>query len=152
MTKSEDRNSWKLPKKLAKSFSQSMKEHYTDIDLRDNILEGSPPPKNIPSTPCLDSTMETYLGEAKAPFTAVNDKALARISSKIRDVTGPLGRLWKTCHKGQVNKRKQKFIKKKLDQSMVLLAQAVSAIIFHRRRAILTSISRNKERAHSTGG
>ena len=148
MTKSEDKNSWKLPKKLAKSFSHSMKEHYTDIDLRDNILEGSPPPKNIPPTPCLDSAMETYLGEAKAPFTAVNDKALARISSKIRDVTGPLGHLWKMCHKGRVSKRKSKFMKEKLDQSMVLIAQAVSAITFHRRRAILTSISRNKERAH----
>eukprot|EP00112_Aurelia_sp_Birch-Aquarium-sp1_P020099 Seg5098.1 transcript_id=Seg5098.1/GoldUCD/mRNA.D3Y31 product="hypothetical protein" protein_id=Seg5098.1/GoldUCD/D3Y31 len=147
MTKSEDINSWKLPKKLARPFSKNLKEHYTDAELRDNILQDRPLPKNIPPTPCLDSTMETYLGEAKVPFVAVNDKSLARISAKTRDITGPLSRVWETCHKRHVNKVKSKFIKKKLDQSMVLITQAVSTVTFHRRRTILTSIARNKERA-----
>ena len=45
MTKLEDRKSCKfLQKKLAESFPRSMKEHYTDIDLRANIVKGSPPP------------------------------------------------------------------------------------------------------------
>ena len=70
MIKLEDRKSCKfLQKKLAESFPRSMKEHYTDIDLRANIVKGSPPPpkKNIP--PILfhvcSSTMETHLGEAE---------------------------------------------------------------------------------------
>ena len=147
MTKSEDMNSWKLPKRLAKSFNKHLSEHYTDTDLKDNILEDFPPPKNIPPTPCLDSTMETYLGEAKAPFVAVNDKSLARISSEIRDITRPLSRVWDSCHKGKYNKLKSKFVKEKIDQSMVLISQAVSAVTFHRRRSVLTSLAKNKERA-----
>ena len=64
--------SGKLQEKLAESFPQSMKEHYIDIDLSANIMEGSPPPKNIPPSPCnvCASVMETYLSEAKAPQSA----------------------------------------------------------------------------------
>ena len=43
---------------------------------------------------------------------------------------------------------KTKFIRKKLDQTITLVTQAMSALTFHRRRAVLTSLVRNKERAH----
>ena len=148
MTKTEDMNAWKLPKKLAKSFARNLQEHYTDAELKDNILEECPPPKNIPPTPSLDSTTETYLGEVKATYAIANDNALARLSSKIRDITGPLSRVWDMCHRGKMNKIKSKMAKEKLDQSMVLISQAMSAITFHRRRAVLTSIAKNRDRAH----
>eukprot|EP00112_Aurelia_sp_Birch-Aquarium-sp1_P022133 Seg6132.1 transcript_id=Seg6132.1/GoldUCD/mRNA.D3Y31 product="hypothetical protein" protein_id=Seg6132.1/GoldUCD/D3Y31 len=51
MTKEVDINSWKLPKPLAKAFSQDLREHYTEGDLRQNILEDCPVPKNIPGVP-----------------------------------------------------------------------------------------------------
>eukprot|EP00794_Sanderia_malayensis_P012627 gene12627-13917_t len=39
MTKSEDLNAWKLPKKLAKTFAKHLSEHVTDEDIKTNILE-----------------------------------------------------------------------------------------------------------------
>lgn len=115
MTKAEDLNSWKLPRKLAKSFTGNLQEHYADAELKDNILEDCPVSKNIPPTPHLNSTTETYLGEAKATFAIANDISLARVSGKIRDITGPLSRVWDMCHKGTMNKMKSKMVKEKLD-------------------------------------
>ena len=93
MTKSGEENSWKLPKDLAKSFSRNLREHYTEAEIRENILEDFPVPKNIDSTPQLDSLMETYLGETKNVYATRNDQSLARISTKIRDATGPLSQV-----------------------------------------------------------
>ena len=92
--------------------------------------------------------METYLGSAKANYATVNDRSLFRILSKVRDITGPLGHLWKLCHRTKQSTVKTKFIRKKLDQTMMLVTQAMSALTFHRRRTVLTSLARNKERAH----
>lgn len=39
-------------------------------------------------------------------------------------------------------------IRDKLDKSVTLLSQAISAVTFHKRRAVLTSLARNRERAH----
>ena len=148
MTKSGEENSWKLPKDLAKSFSRNLREHYTEAEIRENILEDFPVPKNIDSTPQLDSLMETYLGETKNIYATKNDQSLARISNKIRDVTGPLSQVWRMCHAKKSSKLRATAIRDKLDKSMTLLSQAISAVTFHRRRAVLTSLARNRERAH----
>ena len=88
MTRSEDVNAWKLPKKLAKTFMKNLGEHFTDEEIKTNILEDYPVAKNIPQVPSLDSTMETYLGSAKANYATVNDRSLFRILSKVRDIYG----------------------------------------------------------------
>eukprot|EP00794_Sanderia_malayensis_P004489 gene4489-5084_t len=95
MTKSEDQNAWKLPKKLAKTFAKNLNEHFTDEDTNINILKENTVAKNIPETPQLDSIMETYLSNNKTGYVAVNDKAL----SKIRNIPGPLSRVWKLVTK-----------------------------------------------------
>ena len=148
MTKSGEENSWKLPKDLAKSFSKNLREHYTEAEIRENILEDFPVPKNINCTPQLDSLMETYLCETKNVYATKNDQSLARISTKIRDVTGPLSQVWKMCHAKKSSKIRATAIRDKLDKSMTLLSQAISAVTFHRRRAVLTALARNRERAH----
>ena len=148
MTKSGKENSWKLPKDLAKSFSKNLREHYTEAEIRENILEDFPVPKNINCTQQLDSLLETYLCETKNVYATKNDQSLAKISTKIRDVTGPLSQVWKMCHAKKSSKIRATAIRDKLDKSMTLLSQAISAVTFHRRRAVLTSLARNRERAH----
>eukprot|EP00112_Aurelia_sp_Birch-Aquarium-sp1_P000216 Seg1018.18 transcript_id=Seg1018.18/GoldUCD/mRNA.D3Y31 product="Unconventional myosin-Va" protein_id=Seg1018.18/GoldUCD/D3Y31 len=148
MTKSQDVNAWKLPKKLAKIFHKNLREHFTDEEIKTNILEDYPVAKNVPQAPSLDSIMETYLGSTKATYAAANDRSLLRMMSKVRDITGPLGHLLKLCHKSKQSTLRTKFIRKKMDQTMILVTQAMSALTFHRRRAVLTSLARNKERAH----
>ena len=146
MTKSEDLNAWKLPKKLAKTFAKNLNEHFTDEDINANILEENTVAKNIPQIPQLDSIMETYLGNNKMGYVAVNDKALSKITSKIRNITGPLSRVWKLCHKKKSTLR-TKSIRKRMDQSMILISQAMQALTFHRRRTVLASLARDKDRA-----
>ena len=47
-----------------------------------------------------------------------------------------------------MNKMKSKVAKEKLDQSFVLISQAMSATTFHGRRAVLTSLANGRDRAH----
>ena len=85
MTKSDDLNAWKLPKKLAKTFAKNLNEHFTDEDINANILEENTVAKNIPQIPQLDSIMETYLGNNQMGYVAVNDKAKIIVKNHIKN-------------------------------------------------------------------
>ena len=128
MTQANNLNSWKLPKPLSNTFSRDLKEHYTEEELRQNILEDCPVPKNIPQVPHVDNIMETYLSETKHGYAATNDKCLARIASKIRDIAGPLSQVWKMAHLKKTGNIRTTAVRSKLDQTMTLLAQAFSAV------------------------
>lgn len=111
MTKAEDVNSWKLPRKLDKCFTGNQ-EHYTDAGLKDNILEACQSPK-------------TYLPPHTLKVSSnVPWGGKGHICQNLRH-TGPLSCGW-----------------------MMVVCHAMSAVTFHRRRAVLTSIAKNRKRAH----
>ena len=112
-----------VAKEIGKNLQQNLGEHFTNEEIKTSILENYLVAKNIPQVPSLDSTMETYLGSAKASYATVNDRSLFRILSKVRDITGPLVHLYKLCHRTKQSTMKTKFIRKKLDQTMTKLCQ-----------------------------
>ena len=73
-----------------------MRTYYTDAQIQKAVLDKEPVPSKMDKTMKLDSIMESYLREKNTPgkIASKKDKSLARISSKIRDIMGPLAKIW----------------------------------------------------------
>ena len=138
----KDRHMWSLPEQLAGYFNDLTKEYFDDDDLRDElgvpIKEVNPVPENIQKVPKLDSFLEEDWREKK--FLVENDNDVARVQERIRDVMGPLSKVWLTLE--GVKKDPEAFIDIKelvawTQQSVLLLAQASNAATYKRRIDVL---------------
>ena len=94
----KERHMWSLPTQLADYFNELTRELFEDDDLRDEnglpIKEVNPVPENIQKVPKLDNFLEEDWKEKK--FLVENDNDVARVQERIRDVMGPLSKVWLT--------------------------------------------------------
>ena len=94
----KERHMWSLPDQLASYFNDLSREFFEDDDLRDEfgvpIKEVNPVPENIQKVPKLDNFLEEDWKEKK--FLVENDSDVARVQERIRDVMGPLSKVWLT--------------------------------------------------------
>ena len=92
----KERHLWSLPAQLADYFNDLTREFFEDDDLRDEnglpIKEVNPVPENIQKVPKLDNFLEEDWKEKK--FLVENDNDVARVQERIRDVMGPLSKVW----------------------------------------------------------
>jgi len=84
-------NEWYLDKHLADYIDNYTLQYVPDKDIKD-ILEKTPTPDNVKETLKLDKSMESFLREKgfSGGRALSQDKSLTRISSKVRDILGPL--------------------------------------------------------------
>ena len=133
---------WTLPPDLAGYFNDFVKEFYDDDDLRDEdgncIKEKHPVPENIQKVPKLDTFVEEDWKDKK--YLVEGDGDVARIQQRLRDVMGPLSKVWKTLE--DVKKKPDTWVNIKelaqlTEHSILLLAQASNAATYKRRIDVL---------------
>jgi len=132
----EEKSSWKLSNSQAKYTVKNFNSYVSEKTLRESILEKQPVPRNIGEPKELDGFMRDLLYDARKNFTLDSDKKLRKIQSKVYEVMGPLGSLWK-----KISKAKKKGgtavsggdIIRTLDQSVILLGQVNNSLNFLRR-------------------
>ena len=90
LTKKE-KNAWSLPTEMADYANLQFNTYVPEADLEEDILEESPIPTNFNEPKKLDDFMKPYLAETPAIFT---DNTYEKIQKRIRQVMGPLARLW----------------------------------------------------------
>ena len=99
-TRKKERHMWALPVQLADYFNDLTREFFEDDDLRDGdgnpIKEVHPVPENIQKVPRLDNFIEQMWQKDSKKFLTENDHDVARIQERIRDVMGPLSKVWLT--------------------------------------------------------
>ena len=145
-------NEWELPKNMAKYLNQVSNKHLKDSLARKEILEAHPVPKNVPPTPELDAITRSILQRANRNVVLSKEKNLRECQNKLRDVWGPLGRMWVYITALQDNEEICKLmdvplVKKTMDQIALLTGQAQVKMQFERRMLILESTSNSHARA-----
>ena len=134
------RHMWALPGQLAEYFNDYTREFFEDDDLRDEegnpIKEVHPVPENIQKVPKLDTFIEQMWQKDSKKFLTENDHDVSRIQERIRDVMGPLSRVWLTLEevKKDINIAVNIDELAELTQlSVLLLAQASNSATYKRR-------------------
>ena len=110
-------------------------------------------PNNIQEITKLDQTIESFLKVkgVQGMKALSQDKSLNRISNKIRNICGPLTKIWQQVERTQINNSAGKDttlnlqdVALKFQHIMMLMGQAINATTFYRRKSALLALG-NKE-------
>ena len=151
----KERHMWSLPTQLADYFNELTREFFEDDDLRDEnglpIKEVNPVPENIQKVPKLDNFLEEDWKEKK--FLVENDNDVARVQERIRDVMGPLSKVWLTLEGVKKDPESHIDITELVawtQQSVLLLAQASNSATYKRRIDVLKNAHGSRHAATTT--
>ena len=114
----------------------------SEKDLKENILKENPAPRNINPVKILDHSLAKVV-EGRQETLA--DKDLETVQSKIRDVLGPICRLWTIIEKAATQENSEgkedqvslADIIRLIEKSVMLLGQANNKIAYFRLLNIL---------------
>ena len=147
----KDDGTWKLPENCVDYASPFFRDYHTESELKP-LLESNPRPEHsFLKIEKIDSSVKQGL-KAKCgklgKVTLERDKRLRSIHEKIVRASGPMGRIWETLDgTRKANSEKKVDLAKLLEnieQSFLLLGQAVVACRWHRRLEITTAITKSK--------
>ena len=147
----KDDGTWKLPENCVDYASPFFRDYHTESELKP-LLESNPRPgHSFLKIEKVDSSVKQGL-KAKCgklgEVTLERDKRLRSIHEKIVRASGPMGRIWETLDGARkANSEKKVDLAKLLEnieQSFLLLGQAVVACRWHRRLEITTAITKSK--------
>ena len=145
----EKENEWNMDSRLAKYIKSNSRKYVPDKTLETTILDKNPVPANIEETLKLDQTFNTFLRK-KGNYGSraiQQDKSVARISSKVRDILGPLAKIWQNVERARAQKDTGSTpfldledLALNFQHAMLLLGQAINATNFFRRKTVLTTL------------
>ena len=147
----KDDGTWKLPQNCVDYASPFFCDYHTESELKP-LLESNPRPgHSFLKIEKVDSSVKQGL-KAKCgklgEVTLERDKRLRSIHEKIVRASGRMGRIWETLDGARkANSEKKVDLAKLLEnieQSFLLLGQAVVACRWHRRLEITTAITKSK--------
>ena len=81
---------------MAKYVNENFDRFLSEKDLKENMLKENPAPRNIDPVKVLDYSL-AKIEEGRQETLA--DKDLETVQSKIRDIVGPICRLWTIIEK-----------------------------------------------------
>ena len=144
--------SWSLPKSMAKYVSKNSREFISDKNLIETIMDENPVPSNIPAIPTLDDYLSAMLEEKRKYFEITRERSLTRIQNKVRNILGPLSRVWEAITSFSTSDNPDTVfdaaeVRSALDKTVVLVGQAQCAVSYQRRLSVLeglTSVSKAK--------
>ena len=147
-----EQNAWELPRNMLRYVSKVSNRHMKDSLARKEILEAHPVPKNIPRSPELDSITKSILHRANRTILLSKEKNLRECQNKVRDVWGPLSRLWVYMSALQDDPEICKLmdvplVKKTMDQIALLTGQAQVKLQYERRMMVLEATANSHARA-----
>ena len=137
-----ERHAWSLPSDLADYYNEFSREFFEDDDLTNEkgfpIKEVNPVPENIVKVPKLDNFVEEDWRDKKS--LSEGDHDLARVQERIRDVMGPLAKVWLVLEDVKKDNDTEINIEELVEwthHSVLLLAQAMNATTYKRRIDVL---------------
>lgn len=136
-----------MEKYICKHFNKHVKEDA----IQTSVLDDNPvPDMKALKVPELDEYMEELALHKSVKQT---DKYFKRVQKKIVSIMGPLVTLWRKLHDARVatDETLDIFdILKNLEQVVLLVGQANSTTLYHRRVNALTSVLKNQKKAQKT--
>ena len=123
---------------MAKYINKNFFRFLSEKNLKENILKKNPVPRNIDPVKISNHSLAKVV-EGRQETLA--DKDLETVQSKIRDVSGPICRLWTIIEKAatQENSEEKKNqvsledIIRLIEKSVMLLGQANNKVLYFRR-------------------
>jgi len=95
VNRQENPSSWSLEQELADFVNKNITNSYTDSQMSKSVLEQES--ENLRKTLRVGLHYGDFLREKDTLVTKMvinKDKSLSRIAGKIRDITGPLTKIW----------------------------------------------------------
>ena len=115
-------------------------------------MKEKPVPKNISKPEELDDTWETRL-EKRHRDSIEADNAFKKIQTNLRNVFGPLTKLWNSVDEATENqdeRLKKEEVLTSLEQTITLVAKVNNDITYTRRSRILNKFTRDKKKTSKT--
>ena len=140
----KEKYKFSLTKDLAEWANEQIKTFTQDKTIEEKILLKNQVPKNILSVPKVDNFIEEFLKE-RGKRDHSFDSSVLRLHKKVRDIFGPLSKIWEVfyaCTEGLIRGKDISIdiVSEYLQQTVILVGQAMNSIMFHRRRAILRAL------------
>jgi integrase len=147
---SENKPTWKLPDDCEAYARPYFQNYHNERDLRDLVQANPRPDHFFCKAEKLDTSVQKGLKSkcGRLGEVAINrDSRLGAVQEKILRTTGPLGRIWETLDSARKSKADKRVDLGKLlqnvEQSMVLLGQAVVACRYNRRLEVMDAITKS---------
>ena len=145
-----EQNAWAVPDSMAEYIEMVSNQHLKNEICRKPILEAHPVPWNIRKTPELDAVTKGVLQKNKS-LVLSREKTLGGCQSKVRDVLGPISKLWAFFDAKKMDAELNKNIEMEeicstFEQAVMLLGQAQVSLQYERRMMVLEATG-NHERA-----
>lgn len=151
----EAQYNWDLPAGMADYANKYLKNFVPEKDVKDSILTTSPVPSNIQGPKKLDDFFKELLEEKKKRSELFWDSNLERMQQKTLNVFGPLSKVWMTLEEAN-NAKDDKVeipledLTTSLEQSVMLLGQAVNSMTYQRRCNALSAVMNDTRKIKST--
>ena len=148
----EEKREWSLKSKDAKYINKALVTYVSNKTIEDSILKDKPVPKNIHKPEELDDTWETRL-EKRHRDSIETDNALKKVQTNLRNVFGPLTKLWKSVDEATDNqdeRLKKEEVLTSLEQCITVIAKVNNDITYARRSRILNKFTRDKKKTAKT--
>ena len=151
ITPKEEECKWNLPDEFASYLEEHIDKFIPDKDLKDKVLDEHPVPANCPRVRKLDEFLSQFLSSHDERL----DVSLSKIESRIRDILGPLSKLWvnlEGLNDTPVDGDVELDINHLLEmthKSIVMLSQTMNATTYQRRLYILSAVCKDSVKAKS---
>ena len=145
-TLTQDKNSWVLPYELAHYYNKHSRVFIDDKDIKELVKEDLPVPDNIRQVPVIDNFVTATWESQNKNYMGDKDGDLVRVQNRIRDVMGPLSRVWnsienyRAAEEGEEEEMDIDMIAGQLQKSIMLLGQATNSVTYQRRMQVLKSV------------
>ena len=136
-------NDWELPSCLVEYIHKYMKSHVSEKDIKEKVLIENPAPTNIKPTPELDGYIRNLLQNNTKHVTLKQDRTLKLLHEKLRNVFGPLSKLWAVIDLEKDQYPEDESLEemgKWFEQTVLLISQLFNSFSYHRRENVLQTL------------
>ena len=147
-----------MPEELSSYITKAVSVYISDKTLKESILEENPVPGNVNKIKKLDSFLKELLEERGRKFCVKSDTNLMNIQEKLRNVFGPLSKIWMTVEEEKEavfqnasedpemrdSVENVKWSCTLIEQIVTLLGQAINSVSYQRRHNVLSALAIDK--------
>ena len=150
ITPKSEENNWKLPSTMAEYANKQFRCYISEKDIEESLLSKHPVPSNIQKVGKLDDFMKSIL--ASQTVCLSSDAMMEKIQTRIRQIMGPLSRLWngledvRSSKSDCVNVPIDEFVNL-VEQTTFLVGQVSTSVTYNRRLGVLKSVFKDSRKA-----
>ena len=138
MVSEEDQYKYSLPPDMAQYANVNFDTYIKEADLIKAVLIKNPVPENINPVKTLDDFVKDILKDKKKQKDLDFDNVLEKIQGRNRSAMGPLSKIWTAVESARLSQEDSvevdlKEIEEFVEQTVLLLGQALNSISYYRR-------------------